>query len=788
MPDRYTDAIVKYLAAKDYVPLKPRQLARQLGVTDEEYPTFREAVKVLRDGGRVVLGAKSCLMLPEISNRVVGTFRANPRGFGFVLPDTPNAHGDLYIPEGENGGAMSGDTVVARVFKRGVRGGEAIYHGRIMEILKRGASQIVGTLKQAEGNWFVLPDGKSFSAPVLIADVGPGARVGQKVVAEIVQYPQPGELARGVLIENLGAAGQIEAETQSIIYSYGLATDFDPAAIDEARRVAASFDEGAVSSTGLQPVPPRSTGILPVSPTGVPPVSSSSSSSSSSKVVPPTPPSPYSATADLRPLPSRERGEEEAPGPAREDLTGMTIATIDPPDARDFDDAVSLERDGDGYILGVHIADVSSFVAEGGDLDREARVRGNSVYFPRKVIPMLPEMLSNGVCSLQERRRRFCKSAFIRYDRAGNVTGTRLAETVISSAKRLNYREAQGIIDGQTGGYAPEVVDLLRRMDELARKIEVRRRAEGMIHLDLPAMEMVLDPEGKVVDAVAEDDSYTHTIIEMFMVEANEAVAGVLDARNIPFLRRIHPAPDDAAGKQLSTFVKVCGHKLPQHLGRADVQELLKNVKGRPEAYAVNLAVLKSFQQAEYSPMKVGHYALASRNYCHFTSPIRRYADLTIHRLFADVVRGKDLPPADMAELVQAGEHLSTTERRAESAEQELKTLLILQLLATKVGEVFAGVVTGVTNFGIFVQISRFGIEGLIRMDDLGDDWWEVSPQHGEVRGQRTGRKFRIGDALTVRIASVNTSGRQLNLALDRSAKPKDQPRPGKKKKKDRRR
>jgi len=706
MPERYVEAIIKYLSSRDYQPLNPRQLARQLGVAEEAYGSFRQAIKILRDSGRVVLGARNALTLPEMSARVVGTFRANPRGFGFVVPETPNAHGDLYVPEGESAGAMTGDTVVARVLKRGKRGGEMLYHGRVVEIVRRGASRLVGTLQQSEDAWFVLPDGNAVTEPVVIGDVGPGARPGQKVVAEITSYPSPGKLARGVIVENIGAAGQIEAETLAVIRAHGLPDTFDGAVLAEARRAAEAFDPAAADG--------------------------------------------------------------------REDLTGLTVVTIDPPDARDFDDAVSVQADGGGFVLGVHIADVSHFVAAGKAVDTEARLRGNSVYFPRKVLPMLPEVLSNGVCSLQEGQRRFCKSAFIRYDAAGEVVGARLAETVIRSARRLTYTEAQAIIDGKSGGYERAVVELLKRMDDLARRIDRRRRKQGMIQLDLPAVELVLDEQGKLADAVPEDDSYTHTIIEMFMVEANEAVARALAAGNVDFLRRIHPEPDRPAGRQLVSFLRVCGHKLPRDLSRADIQRLLEAVKGKPESYAVNLAVLKSFEQAEYSPMRVGHFALASDNYCHFTSPIRRYPDLTVHRLFADLARKRRPGAPDVAELVALGSHCSTTERRAEAAEEELRTVLLLQFLAGKVGESFDGVVTGVTNFGLFVQLPRYVIEGLIRMADLGDDWWEVSTQAGEIRGERSGRRFRIGDPLKVRIASVDPARRQLNLLPDRepSARP----------------
>jgi ribonuclease R len=730
MPERYEQAILKYLADRQYQPLKPRQLARVMGISEEDYGTFREAVKVLRDSGRAVLGAKDSLMLPQIPNKVTGFYRPNPRGFGFVVPETPNAHGDLYIPPEGNKGALSGDLVAARVTGKGQRQGRTMYSGEVLEVIRRGNNRFVGTLQHAPGGgWFVMPDGTQLTTPIVIRDVGAaGPAEGAKVVAEITKYPGKGELPEGVLVETLGEKGQLEVETLGVIRAHGLRDQFPQEALDDARQAIENFDP---------------------------------------------------------------RHAQE-----REDLSPLTIVTIDPPDARDFDDAISLQQMGQHVVLGVHIADVSHFVVEGQPLDQEALARGTSTYFPRRVVPMLPEILSNGVCSLQEGEPRFCLSAFITYDDQGNVKHTRFARTIIRSAKRLTYLQAQAAIDrgsgtaasavngvsgtaAQTPDNLPEhVVTLLADMNTLAHRIEVRRRRAGMLHLDLPEVQLVLDDKQHVIDAVPQDDAYTHTMIEMFMVEANEAVAALLDRLDRPFLRRVHPAPDQFGGVQLTSFIRACGHKLPPKPSRKDLQDLLETVRGRPESYAVNLAVLKTFQAAEYSPMRVGHFALASENYCHFTSPIRRYPDLTVHRLVKEYCTGElsNRPPEDVAGLVKLGSDTSAAERRSQAAEDELKQVLILQFLEGKVGEDFDGVITGVTNFGIFVQSPRFLVDGLIRMQDLGDDWWEMDAPNGQIRGEHTGKKFRIGDMLTVRIASVDVARRQLNLAPVRQLDTKKQP------------
>ncbi|MBN1555568.1 MAG: ribonuclease R [Phycisphaerae bacterium] len=709
MPERYADAIMKYLAERSSSPLKSRQLARQMGIGDENYHTFREAVKQLRDEGRIVLGSGSALMLPEMGGEITGFYRRNPKGFGFVIPEHPNAHGDLFIPPDGSGGAMTGDLVRATTKRKGKRDGRMMYEGKIVEILQRGRNQFVGLLRKTGDIHFILPEGKKFTQPILLRDVGEaGPKLGTKVVVEIVDYGRGGDdLPAGVIVEVLGEEGELAVETRAVIHAHGLKEHFDEATLRNAREVTAAFDPDNLDHK-------------------------------------------------------------------REDVTAVRIATIDPADARDYDDAISLQRNPDGTVtLGVHIADVAHFVTPGSPLDEEAKRRSTSTYFPRRVLPMLPEILSNGVCSLQEGQKRLTKSAFITYDADGKVVKTRLSETIIRSMKRLTYEQAQSICDAargggkkETGGFDPEVVELVKDMETLARKIEARRRKAGMIHLDLPAIDLVLDDDGKVIDAVPEDTSYSHTIIEMFMVEANEAVARKLRAAGRGFLRRIHPDPDDESGKDLGAFVKACGQKLPKSMTPKDIQALLASVKGKPESYAVNLAVLKTFQQAQYSPMEVGHFALASDCYCHFTSPIRRYPDLTVHRLMAEYCRKQlnDKPKEDIPELMELGRNCTAAERRSEAAESELRQVLILQFLATKEGEIFDGVITGVANFGIFVQWPKYLCEGLIRLEDLGDDWWQVDAKTGAVRGEATGRTFRMGDGIRVRVLGVDVARRQLNL------------------------
>ena len=703
MPEIFKRRIIKLLGHADYSPLKPAQLARTLGVSSEDYPQFQTAFEQLRSAGHVVIGQGNLVSLPSMSGEITGTFRANPKGFGFVTPLEPNAHGNLFIPPNATREAMTGDIVVARVVREGKRAGQVRYSGRIMEILERSNNKFVGTLLKSPEGWLVQPDGTGFVEPIGVDDVGAkNAREKDKVVVEIISYPTQKYPARGVIIEVLGKAGLYESEIQSIIRQYHIPQHLGDSCIMQAYKVSTEFNP--------------------------------------------------------------EQLED------REDITDKVIVTIDPPDAKDFDDAISLEKDSKGnWVLGVHIADVSFFVPADSPLDKEAKSRGNSVYLPGRTIPMLPEMLSNGICSLQPGQKRFVKSAYLTYDNGGNVLSHRFADSVICSTQRLTYQQVDKILKGQTGKIAPKVIELLKDMEMLSRLIERRRTAAGMLHLDLPEIELVMDESGRVVDACRADDSYPHTIIEMFMVEANEAVASLLDRRRVPFMRRIHPEPDVLTMKKLAELVKSLGFRLPRTVDRFALQGLLDAVKGKDSSLAINLVVLRSLERARYAPQHVGHYALASNHYCHFTSPIRRYADLLVHRVLSCCIQDKrnSAEPQDILsdeELTETGKHITFTEERAEDAENELKTVLILQMLSKHLGEEMDCVVTGLTSFGVFVKSKKFGIEGLVQTSDLGPDDWRYDHRTQLILGMHSGQCINLGQPMKVRIISVNVPARQLNV------------------------
>jgi len=712
MAEFFKKRISNLLKRSDYQGLKLPRLADAIGVTAECYAQFKTAFEQMHRAGHVLIGEGDLVTLPPTSGTMVGTFRANPRGFGFVTPLEPTAHGDLFIAPGSTGGAMTGDIVSAKVMKAPAQRRKHLapgrqYRGKIIEILERAQNRFVGVLLKEHHRWVVIPDGSAFTEPICVGDVtAKNAAEKNKVIVELISWPSETRPAEGVIIELLGKAGRYDTELKAIIRRYHLPEEFDRDCIEQAGKAVSVFDAEKLNG--------------------------------------------------------------------RADITGKVVITIDPADAKDFDDAISLEKmpenhhNNAAWVLGVHIADVSWFVPADSPFDIEAGNRGNSVYLPAVTIPMLPEVISNGVCSLQPNRKRYVKSAYITYDNKGKVLETRFENSVVKSTMRLTYVQADRILKGRTKKFPPKVINLLKDMETLSRLIEKRRAENGMLTLDLPETELIMDKAQRVVDARPADSSYPHTVIEMFMVEANEAVAGFLDRRNADVMRRIHPQPDSLAMKELSMVVRSLGLHIPKSPERADIQILLDSVKGSDCALAVNLLVLRSLEKALYSPLHIGHFALASSNYCHFTSPIRRYADLLVHRVLQRHIKGPSQWPAQAdvsdRDLTDIGKHITFTEQRAEDAEKQLKTLLILQMLSSRTGDELDCVVTGLAGFGVFVRSCKYGVEGLIRTEALGSDIWKYVPKTHCVVGQRSGRVISLGQAINCRIICVNLPALQLNF------------------------
>ncbi|MBN1394457.1 MAG: ribonuclease R [Pirellulales bacterium] len=458
----------------------------------------------------------------------------------------------------------------------------------------------------------------------------------------------------------------------------------------------------------------------------------------------------------------------------RLDLTGETVVTIDPADARDFDDAISLERLENGHWrLGVHIADVAHFVRPDGPLDREAADRATSVYLPDRVLPMLPEVISNGLASLQPGKVRYTKTAIVEFTADGLRVSTKLHSAAIRSDKRLAYEQVDSFLRDPVQWrrkLGAKVCDLLDRMHELAMVLRRRRFAAGALELTMPEIKVDLDKNGKVTGAHVVENTVSHQIIEEFMLAANEAVADLLRERGFHFLRRIHQSPSPRKLKALTEFVAELGYKTGSLESRFELQKLLDQSADRPERHAVHFAVLRSLQRAVYSPEQEGHYALASKCYCHFTSPIRRYPDLTVHRL-VDLLLTKRKPPSDFDALVVLGEHCSDREQRAEAAERTLTKLKLIAYLGERIGEEMEAVVTGVESYGVFVQGVVLPAEGLVRVETLRDDRYRFDRASHTLCGYRAGNCFRLGDLVRVAVAGVDPARREIDFRVVDHAK-----------------
>jgi ribonuclease R len=754
--------VLDHVRHETYTPRRIADIADDLGEKGQAREELAQVIRALAERGTLEVSASGAVALPSLAalkGEVTGTFRKNLRGFGFVTPDAPVRERSVFIPAEEVGDALTGDLVRVR-FSRDRRN-EGGFAGTIIEVLERHKSSYTGTLEKRGGQWVVNPDGRQITTPIVVRDAeSKNARAGDKVVVELTLWPEGDVLAEGVIVRVLGEAGQPDVETQAVIAAYDLPGEFPQGCIEQARHAAARYEQeiAAFASHG----------------------------------------------------PSALDG--------RLDLTNGFIITIDPPDAKDYDDAISIRRTDSlglesgepGWEVGVHIADVAHFIPRGSPLDEEAADRGNSCYLPRHVIPMLPEVLSNGICSLQEGVPRYCKSAFITYDSRGNVRGESVGATLIKSAKRLTYLEAQALIDGDLNlarrhaktppRYSDELLETLREMNACARAIQGRRDRQGMIVLDLPEVVLIYDDNGRVVDAEREDDAFTHKLIEMFMVEANEVLARLFEDLDLPLLRRIHPdpAPGDVDG--VRKFAMVAGFRVPKNPTREELQGLLKATHGTPAARAIHMAVLRTLSKAEYSPARIGHYALASQAYAHFTSPIRRYADLTVHRALTEYLdrtgNGRKRPRSDRErrdlaaslrespnclpeeDLAEIGRQATRREVNAESAERELRSFLVLQLLSGHVGESYSGVITGINPRGVFVQIDKYLADGFIKAEDLPGDvtrgnptpFWRVDARTGALVDQRSGRSFNFGDLVQVRIAAVDLAQRRLDLTIDDAA------------------
>lgn len=695
--------ILAALQHRAYSPLKPKALARKLGIAAPEYRDFKRALRKLLTEGSIELGRNHTIRATAAAGSIIGTFRRTGTGTGYVRPNPVEGRigPEIRVAEQYTLDAATGDTVLVRILHKA---GKQDTHstGRITRVLERATRDFVGTYHERDGTGYVRIDGTVFSHSILVGDAGAkGARVDDKVVVEMVRFPGTEDRGEGVITEVLGPRGQPGVDLLSILRTFNLPGEFPADVKDEARLAAEAFNE-----------------------------------------------------TDLD---------------GREDFTQTLIITVDPATARDFDDAVALSRDpvSGHYELQVHIADVGHFAPAGGALDREARKRATSVYLPQRVLPMFPELISNHLASLQQGKVRYVKSVIIGYTPEGQITGVRFANGAIRNRRRFSYEEVLAVLENKPEAPAldPEIHDLLFRMQELALILRARRRKRGSLELNMPAAELEYDAEGRVSGAHFASDDISHQIIEEFMLQANEAVAEHLHSLETPFLRRIHPDPEPKKLEAFATFARSLGYRILQEQDRFGLQRVLAQSADRPDRHAIHYAMLRSFKQATYSPEEDGHFALASDHYCHFTSPIRRYPDLTVHRLLNQWLRtGKVGANAD--ELAALGDHCSKMERRAEIAERELVKMKLLAYFETRIGTELDAVISGVADYGFFALGVEMPVEGMVHISTLPLDYYWYDEDTHTIEGTRHGQRFRLGDRVRVQVVRVDQQRKQLNFRL----------------------
>jgi ribonuclease R len=686
-------------------PVSVRDLVRDLSL---DPPARQELKSVLRrliaDGALVKIhGAR--VGLPARMNLVVGRLSCSPSGHGFVVPEARReGEGDLFVAPANIREALHGDRVVARVERRGPKGPE----GRIIRVLERANQRIVGRYEE-DGRFggHVVPFDRRVLHEVFVpAGEESGAVAGQMVAVEITRPPTATRNPVGRVLEVLGRLADPGVDLKVIAAKYDL-PDAIPAEVEEeARRVA-------------------------------------------------------------RPV-----GPAEVTG--RTDFRGWPTITIDPETARDHDDAVGIERRGKaGYRLAVHIADVAHYVREGGALDQEAYLRGTSVYFPDRVLPMLPHALSSDICSLVEGEDRLTQSVVIALDAEGRVEKTAFHDGVIRSAAQLSYEQAQAIVDGDAAArerFAPLVPSLLA-MDELAKLMRARRYERGSLDFDLPEPKLVLDKAGEMTGILRHERLGSMRLIEEFMLAANEAVAEELHRAGAGALYRIHEQPDPARVEEFVDLVASLGYRVPADLAGIrpeHFQLILRQIEGKPEEKLVSYLLLRTMKLARYHEENLGHFGLATDMYAHFTSPIRRYPDLLAHRALRALRQGRD-PVREgwlREKLPEMGLHLSERERRAAEAERELVEWKKVRFMAGKLGEAFAGYVTGVQAFGLFVELEEIYVQGLVHVSSMTDDYYRFQEKAHALRGENTKTAYRLGDRVEVQVVRVDLERRQIDFAL----------------------
>ncbi len=693
--------IYEFICDARYVPMKQKELAILLQVEKERRPELSAALEELLAEGKLQLSKRGRYYKAE-AKTVTGIFTSHPKGFGFVSVEAREE--DIYIGESYTKYAFLGDTV--QVGLKGQPDGKR-QEGVILQVLSHGVTEVVGTFEKSKSFGFVVPDNQRITRDIFIPlEHTRGAVSGHKVVVELTDYGAGRKSPEGRIIEILGHSNDPGTDILSIVRAYQIPMEFSEKVLNQAERIA-----------------------KPVS---------------------------------------------EADRQGRLDLRQEVCVTIDGEDAKDLDDAVSVRKEGENYVLSVHIADVANYVQENSALDWEAFERGTSVYLVDRVIPMLPHALSNGICSLNAGEDRLALSCIMTIDSRGKIIDHTIAETVIRVARRMTYTSVNRILEDRDAAERREyaaLVPMFEEMKELAELLRRRRRKRGSIDFDFPETKIVLDEAGIPVEIRPYERNSATRIIEDFMLAANETVAADYYWQAQPFVYRVHEKPDAKRLHKLALFLKNFGYSL--HTGGdevhpGEIQKLLDRLEGTPEEAMLSRLTLRAMQKAKYSTDCSGHFGLAAEQYCHFTSPIRRYPDLQIHRIIKENLRGRLLGGRVEhyeAILPEAAKHASETERRADEAERETEKLKKVEFMEQHIGEIFEGVISGITQYGLYVELANT-VEGLVHVNSLEDDYYEYVEHAYELRGQRSGLVYRLGQRVKIRVKGTDRFLRTIDFQL----------------------
>ena len=705
--------ILDLMRDKNYVPMKAKEIAIILNVPKSEYQDFRTILNKLVEECKIEVNRKSKYKIIDENKYITGTYNANSKGFGFVKISNNE---EIFILEKDSQKALKGDKVLVQIISN--KEDKKHKEGKIIKIIKHEKETLVGIFNKNRNFAFVVPDDKNFGTDIYISKKNFGnAKENDKVLVKITKYPTTDKNAEGKVIEVIGGVDEAGVDILSLVKEYKLPYEFPSKVQDEVKKIETHIDNNDIKN--------------------------------------------------------------------RIDLREKEIFTIDGEDAKDLDDAVCVEKNENGnYLLSVHIADVSNYVKESSELDKEAFVRGTSIYMMDRVIPMLPKELSNGICSLNAGENRFAISVFMEIDSKGKVISSDIKKSIIKVSKRMNYSDVTKLLEFEDGTiniidekdkqmveehkkYIPHFI----RMRELANILKERRKKEGSLDLNVPESKIILNENGIAIDVKKYEITISNEIIEQFMLICNETVAEKFYWLEMPFIYRIHEIPDTEKIQELNKFLINFGYKIKgnkENIHPKAFAEVLENIKNKPEERVISNLILRTLKVARYESENKGHFGIASKCYCHFTSPIRRYPDLFIHRIISKCIeKNYNLSDEEKEKYhmqsIKYSEISSEREKIAQKVERESVNIKMAEYMRDKIGEEYNGIISNITSFGVFVELENT-VEGLIRFENLGNEYYIYDDEHKYLIGERTKDVLKIGDKIKIRVIEANKLLRRISF------------------------